>query len=1173
MRLSHIKLAGFKSFVDPTHIALPGQMVGVVGPNGCGKSNVIDALRWVLGESRASALRGESMQDVIFNGSLQRRPVSRASVELVFDNSLGKAAGQWASYAEIAIRRVLQRDGESSYFINNQRVRRKDITDIFLGTGLGARAYAIIEQGMISRIIEAKPEELRVFLEEAAGVSRYRDRRRETEHRLADTRDNLLRVADIRQELETQLTHLAAQAEVAKLYRALERQRETAQQLLWLLRKQEAALQRSRQAQAAECTKTELEAETAQLRETEARLEQARAAHYLLSDELHGKQGALYEANAEVARLEQQLGHFQAQRQRIGQQIASNERLIEQQRAQSQVVLQKLEHWRHEQEVAALRLEDAVLVVEEEAERLPQAEAEFQMAQEHSQTVQRERLLLQQQVQLVESQRGHLQRVIQQLETRRVRLLLEKDNLPPPDEAELERVRGEYAELEVSRTDSQQRLAVLQEQLPQADTARRKLRATLVQQERMLAQTEARLAALQQLQQRLDAEQSLPAWLARHGLTHAPRLWQSLRIAAGWETALEAVLRERLNAITLQNLDEAEAWGNAPPGKLVVFAAEVGRDLSRHGTDVGINPDLQRLSKFVTCQDESAATVLADWLASVYVADGLADALARRGGLPPGACLVTPQGHLVGAHGVVFHAPDSALAGVLARSREIERLERESAEQQTGLEFARQHQDEAERAHQQIEGQIAPLRQQVNEAQQRQHGLQMLALKLSQAGERSRERIQQIGSEMQEIAGQLSEEERGQQELALQLEALTERFAGFQAEVEQAQRRMAERESVLRSQRARSQQAQQVLQEARFYVKTCADKLVDAEQEQRRSTVSQTQIEHDIALLREEQAQILDDDAQQDLQQALGSRAQCEAALAAARNALEAATQALNRLDRERLIGEQRLPPLRDKLAELTLKEQESRLHFEQWAAQLQGVDEATLMPLLADARPNALQAELNRLAAEIESLGAVNLAALDELQSAQERKAWLDAQAADLTEAMATLESAIRRIDRESRELLMGTFNEVNRHLAELFPVLFAGGEARLVLTGDEILDSGVQVMAQPPGKKNSTIHLLSGGEKALTAIALVFSLFQLNPAPFCLLDEVDAPLDDTNTERLGKLIKKMSERTQFVFISHNKITMELAQQLIGVTMQEKGVSRVVAVDIEAALKMREEG
>ncbi|WP_035384612.1 chromosome segregation protein SMC [Ferriphaselus sp. R-1] len=1163
MRLSHIKLAGFKSFVDPTHIALPGQLVGVVGPNGCGKSNVIDALRWVLGESKASALRGESMQDVIFNGSVQRKPVARASVELVFDNTLGKAAGQWASYAEISIKRILKRDGDSSYYINNQHVRRKDVTDIFLGTGLGARAYAIIEQGMISRIIEAKPEELRVFLEEAAGVSRYRDRRRETENRLADTRDNLLRVDDVLQELDAQLLRLAEQAEVARRYRALEHQRDTAQQLLWLVKRQEAALQRAKFAQGVEQAQLALEAETARLRASEAQLETARAAHYRQADEVHARQGALYEANAEVLRLEQQIAHLAAQRQRIGQQIASNERLIAQQQAQLQAVKQKQSHWTQEQSAAGGRLGDAEQNAAAEAARLPEFETAAANAQNQFSAVQRERLLRQQQVELAESQRGLLQRATQQLESRRSRLLLEQANLPRPDTATLEHVQLELAALETTRSKQQKDLAELQAQLPQADIARRHLRTAAVQQERVLAQTEARLAALQQLQQKLDTHQALNSWLAKHGLQTAPRLWQALRVAAGWDNALEAVLRERLNAIQL----EAGA-ALPPPAPARVAMYQAGREARVHAAPEGLRP----LRSLIECGDTMAQLALNDWLAAVYVADSLEQALAHRDELPTGGSFVTPQGHQVSAHGVAFHAPDNVLHGVLARQREIEQLDGEAQEQRAHLEAARQQASAAERTHADTEAQIAPLRQQVNEAQQHLHGLQMQALKLAQANERSIERAGQIDRELQEIADSLTGELEQQQAVAVQLEAARHALTGFEAQAAQAQRYLGEQDSALRQQRARSQQAQQALQEARYYAKTCADKLTDVAQERQRVEVSLAQIEHDIGLFRAELTALPEAQTQTQVQQALTVRTQREAALAEARNALEQATQALNRLDSERLSCAQRLPPLRDKVAELTLKEQEARLHFEQWAEQLQGVDETALQPLLDNARPAALQGELIRLGSEIEALGAVNLAALEELQAAQQRKTYLDAQAADLRVAMDTLETAIRRIDRESRELLMATYEAVNRNLAELFPVLFAGGEARLVLTGEEILDSGVQVMAQPPGKKNSSIHLLSGGEKALTAISLVFALFQLNPAPFCLLDEVDAPLDDTNTERLCQLIRKMAPHTQFVFISHNKITMELAQQLVGVTMQEKGVSKVVAVDIEEALRMREE-
>ena len=1167
MRLSHIKLAGFKSFVDPTHIALPGQIVGVVGPNGCGKSNVIDALRWVLGESKASALRGSTMQDVIFNGSSKRKPVSRASVELVFDNALGKAVGQWSSYAEIAIKRVLKRDGDSSYYINNQQVRRKDVTDIFLGTGLGSRAYAIIEQGMISRIIEAKPEELRIFLEEAAGVSKYRDRRRETELRIADTRDNLLRVGDIQQELDKQLMHLGAQAEVAKQYRAFESQRDTAQQLFWLLKQQEAQALRVRHQQAVEKTRIELDAQTAQLREIESQLESARSGHYQLSDALHVKQGEFYSANAEIARLEQQIAHVATQRQRLALQISQAKQQIEQQNNQRGGTQSLLEHWQRQQESAVVKLAEAEQNAECEAESLPAAEASASQALQRYHDVQREQLQLQQQLQLADTQRVNMQRNEQQVELRRSRLLLEKDNLPRGDGAALLQAKQQVAELEIERAIAVEQLASLQQQLPQADEQRRQVRAELQQRERALAQTEARLHALQQIQAHLDNDQALTAWLQRHQLEGKPRLWQSIQIANGWEDALEAVLRERINAIALAQID-APALDDLPPAKLALLFT------AKSNVAAALPFTYRPLLEHVQCQDSKIMPALRDWLHQVYAVEDMEQALAVRALLTIGAWLVTPQGHMVGAHSVLFHAPDSQLHGVLARQREIEQLEAQVVDQVQAVVGLRENLAHAEQVHQQIDMQISPLRRSGDEMQQRLHGLQMHILKLTQAAEHSAERLAQIDQEMQEMGELLINEQMQIQVVDEQMADLRVQNAECYARIDEAQRNANMLDMALREQRSRMQHAQHALQEARFFDQTCKDKVADLQRGIAQAAATLSQLEFNLIGLDEELTSSADVDVQEQLQQALQLRQITESGLAEARNALEYATAAMQQLEQARMAGEHSLEPLRVRLSDLTLKEQESRLHFEQWSEQLQGVDEAKLLPLLSagNYKIQSLQNELNRLLAAIEALGAVNLAALDELQAATERKTYLDAQAQDLNEAMATLEDAIRRIDKESRELLMDTYNKVNEHLAQMFPILFGGGEARLVLTGEEILDSGVQVMAQPPGKKNSSIHLMSGGEKALTAISLVFSLFQLNPAPFCLLDEVDAPLDDSNTERLCKLVKKMSEQTQFVFISHNKIAMEMAEQLIGVTMQEKGVSKVVTVDIQEALRMRDE-
>ena len=752
MRLSHIKLAGFKSFVDPTHISLPGQIVGVVGPNGCGKSNVIDALRWVLGESKASALRGETLQDVIFNGSERRRAVSRASVELIFDNSLGKAAGQWSSYAEISIKRVLLRNGDSSYHINNQHVRRKDITDIFLGTGLGPRAYAIIEQGMISRIIEARPEELRVFLEEAAGVSRYRERRRETELRIHDTRDNLLRVGDILQELDKQLAHLGIQAEAARQYHLLEKQRDTTQRLLWLVRKQEAEALRAKFTLAAARVNAELEAEIALLRDIESQLETSRNGHYLLSDALHARQGEFYAVNAEIARLEQQIKHAAELRQRVALQITAAEKHIEQQQLQRQGMQAMLEHWQRQQDGATVREAEALHHAEQESQKLPEAEQAARKTQERHNTLQRELLQQQQRLQLADTQRENLQRNIQNLESRSSRLMMERDNLPRHDSGAFQQAQQKLAEHEAERVVQVQQFANLQEQLPQLDNERRRLRASLQQQERLAAQTEARLKALQQLQQHIDSDRNLNVWLQRRQLDKLPRLWQSIRIESGWEDALEAVLRERLNAIAVPSLGDAATWDEAPAAKLALFeAAASSFQAATDSTGCGMESCAIPLLNYVQCLDARLEPVMRDWLMHVYAAGDLVMAYTLCDKLPPCGWFVTPAGHLVGARSILFHAPDSQLHGVLSRQREIEILRLELTGQNDHADYSRQQAAQADICYQSLEAQIAPLRTRGNELQQLLHGLQMQLLKLEQARERSAERSMQIEREMQAI--------------------------------------------------------------------------------------------------------------------------------------------------------------------------------------------------------------------------------------------------------------------------------------------------------------------------------------------------------------------------------------------------------------------------------------
>ena len=1171
MRLTHIKLAGFKSFVDPVNIPIPAQLVGVVGPNGCGKSNVIDAVRWVLGESQAKQLRGETMQDVIFNGSGGRKPAGRASVELIFDNGLGKAAGQWSQYAEIAIKRVLTRNGESTYYINNLHVRRRDVTDLFLGTGLGVRAYAIIEQGMISRIIEAKPEELRVFLEEAAGISKYKERRRETGLRLHDSRENLLRVDDIRRELETQLQNLDAQASVAQQYHDLQQQLTTAQNQFWLLRKTEAQAQRERYQKDVERLGIELEAQIAQLRDMENRLEQSRAAHYAASDALHAAQGDLYSANAEVARVEQQLQHLRENRQRIENQLNSLREqlaLVEKQRETSAGLL---EHWRSELEKARVKVEQATQHAAQQGQGLPLAEQAFRDSQQRVGELQSSLAKAGQEGQVEETHRTHAIKTLQQLQSRRERLMLEQQGLPRPDQAGLEQKQRDLSALEMQLNQAKETLATAQQQLPAAEQAKLEAERALQAEIQQATKLEAQLHALQKLQSRIGSDDKLQAWLAKYHLVALPRLWQSLHIEPGWENALEAVLRERLNALALDSLQAAETWlQDTPPGQLTVFETAQGAAAERPMT----GPPLSPLRHLVTCRGAAAESLLDDWLHAVYTVEDRAQGMQLRHELAHGAMLVSREGDIFTRHSIAFYAPQSELHGVLQRQNEIEQLSTELVQQEAQLAAHKETALQTAAHVAQCQADLVGLRNQVSETQSHHHRLQMEAVQLTQMVERATQRSEQIGHELAEIGEQIEGETEQQLTSESRLEEIQATLDELKEHFEAGKQARAQAENTLSEQRQAAQSAEREAQSALFHEKDCQNKISELN-----NNIQTLNENYSAAKVRLEQAhseQLELDEApiQQALQLALTSRQSHEQSLMQARDALEGVSQALKQLEQERMITEQKLDPLRQRAEEARLKEQEARLNETQFAEQLQAAaaDEVALLASLdKNAKPNLLQTAMVGLNEAILALGAVNLAALDELQTGRERKAYLDAQADDLNQAIETLESAIRRIDRETRERLQSTFDTVNRSMSELFPTLFGGGEAYLVLTGEEILDAGVQVVAQPPGKKNSSIHLLSGGEKALTALSLVFSLFKLNPAPFCLLDEVDAPLDDSNTERFCELVKKMSQETQFLFISHNKITMEMAQRLIGVTMQESGISRVVAVDIEEAMRMQE--
>lgn len=1163
MRLSSIKLSGFKSFVDPTNFQVPGQLVGVVGPNGCGKSNIIDAVRWVLGESKASELRGESMQDVIFNGSTHRKSAGRASVELVFDNNAGKAAGQWGQYAEIAVKRTLTRDGTSTYYINGQPVRRRDIQDIFLGTGLGPRAYAIIGQGMIARIIESRPEELRVFLEEAAGVSKYKERRRETENRLSDTRENLLRVEDILRELNANLEKLEAQAAVANRFRQLQADQEEKQKLLWLMRKNEAKAEQVKFFREMEEAQTALEAQTAKLRSVETDLEHLRQAHFAAGDRLHTAQGALYQINSEIGSLEAQIKFVVESRTRLQNQIVTLTAQRDGWLAQEQEQREGQEEAEMQLEELAARAEGAQIAVEVHNERLPELEAAWRAGQERQSASRARTMQVQQRIELASAHGRNAVGILSNLAARRERLQQERNGLNLPDSATLDNLRLQLEEKQQALEEQTMLLDEATGRQEAVELERKEAHAQVQVESAANAQLEARLNALRQMQERVQTQGKVQPWLEKHELAGLPRLWQKLDVEEGWETALEAVLRERSGALEVSNIDWAKAFvGDAPPARLALYAPQAGGHAPA--------PDgLKPFSSLLRVNDAGVRGVLEDWLHGVYVAVDAAQAFAERARLPQGAAFVTRDGHLVTRSSVRFHAPDAEQDGMLARQHEIENIGKQLKAQALLADEARARAVRADAAVTDLARRLQDARGRVATLQREVHALHIEVLKQSEIEARFNQRSGQIAADLSEIAAQEAEQRQAQAESEQEFEQLDLELAELQEAHEDGQTAFLEQEQALGRARDHLRELERSAQEAQFAERAQRSRIEELRRTMATAATQAEQVGASLAQARLELEALESGTAHEGLQELLDRRTKQEVALSDARHELDQVAQQLRAAEEARMGSERSLQPQRDRITEMQLKEQAARLNQEQFAEALAatGADEAALAEKLdPELKPQYLQGEVTRLTNAINGLGAVNLAAVDELAQATERKRFLDSQNADLNEAITTLEDAIGRIDRETRDLLQDTFDRVNGHFSELFPILFGGGNAKLVMTGDEILDAGVQVMAQPPGKKNATIHLLSGGEKALTATALVFSMFRLNPAPFCLLDEVDAPLDDANTERFCRMVKRMSDHTQFLFISHNKIAMEMASQLIGVTMQEQGVSRIVAVDMESA-------
>ncbi|CAM3981321.1 chromosome segregation protein SMC [Ectopseudomonas alcaliphila] len=1159
MRLKSIKLAGFKSFVDPTTVSFPSNMAAVVGPNGCGKSNIIDAVRWVMGESSAKNLRGESMTDVIFNGSNTRKPVTQASIELIFDNSDNSLVGEYAAFAEISIRRRVTRDGQNTYFLNGTKCRRRDITDIFLGTGLGPRSYSIIEQGMISKLIEAKPEELRNFIEEAAGISKYKERRRETENRIRRTQENLERLSDLREELERQLERLHRQAQAAEKYQEYKAEERQLKAQLLALRWQSLNLQVGSREQVIGDQEVAFEALVAEQRSADASIERLRDGHHELSERFNLVQGRFYSVGGDIARVEQSIQHGQ---QRL-RQLQDDLREAEKARLETESHLghdrtllatlgEELEMLLPEQEMTAA-------AAEESAASLEEAETAMHGWQEQWDGFNQRSAEPRRQAEVQQSRIAQLEQSLERLAERQRRLNEELQQLAadPEDAAILELNEQlaagelEHEALQLGEEQQAERLQQLRDELQQAGQAQQQAQGEL-------QRLNGRLASLEALQQAaLDPGQGAGEWLREQNLLQRPRLAEGLRVEAGWELAVETVLGADLQAVLLDDFTGLD-FSSLEQGELRLASPASG----------GARRAGSLLDKVESSHD------LSPWLASVRPVESLEQALAARAQLADGESLISRDGYWVGRHFLRVRRAAEADSGVLARGQELERLqlereEREAAlaqldERLLGLRDEQRHQEEL-REQQRRQGQ--ELARQLSELKAK---LSASQAKAEQLGLRRR----RLQDELQEAAEQREIEQEQLGESRLQLQDALDAMA---LDNEQ-------RESLLASRDSLRERLDRVRQEARQH-KDHAHQLavrvgsLKAQHDSTRQALERLEMQAERLHERREQLSLNLEEGEAPLEELrikleelLERRMAVDDELRQARLALEDADRELRDAEKRRTQAEQQAQLLRSQLEQQRMDWQSLNVRRKALADQL-AEDNYDLHGVIAtlpdEASEGAWEEELERMAARIARLGPINLAAIDEYQQQSERKRYLDAQDADLVEALETLENVIRKIDKETRNRFKDTFDQINGGLQALFPKVFGGGNAYLELTGEDLLDTGVTIMARPPGKKNSTIHLLSGGEKALTALALVFSIFQLNPAPFCMLDEVDAPLDDANVGRYARLVKEMSATVQFIYITHNKIAMEMADQLMGVTMHEPGCSRLVAVDVEEALAM----
>lgn len=1166
MRLEKIKLSGFKSFVDSTTVPVVGNLIGIVGPNGCGKSNIIDAVRWVMGESSAKHLRGGTMADVIFNGSSTRKPIGKAAIELTFDNSEGRAGEEYAQYNTLSIKREVTRDGQSVYHLNGSRCRRKDVTDLFLGTGLGPRSYAIIEQGTISRLVEAKAEDLRVFIEEAAGISKYKDRRREAETRIRNTRENLERLEDLRSEVDRQLESLKRQAKKAEKYTTLKQRERLFREQLLAMRWSKFDAEVKQFDDKIKVMADDLNRIFVEKKQIEESLETIQKEYREKHQAVDQIQGDYYSLGADISRLEQQIQHVRTNKaeakvemERLSVETENVKQDLERDRQQLDTLAQELE----ETEKA---LEEALLVEEEASEQQRESnenQQDWRSKQEDIVSKLTEKI---QQVEIQSTRLTQFERQVEQLTLREQRLQIEHTELTDSyDDEEMDALEQGIELVDTERAEVRQKLDETQGHIQAQRETIKKSHIELAREREEYQDNKGKIASLFLLQQHAMGRDRpvLAGWLERMALTDAPRLAQHLEVEADWENAVEMVLGSYLEAVCVEDARELLEEINAIAGEaLTVFET---RKMPEHDGITGKNLLLEKI-----CSPWN----LYPLLSGIYCAENLQFARQQSTDLEPHESIVTKEGYWLGQGWLMARQEDGEKAGMLQREKELRALKIHQQELSEAIENLDACGREAEGLLHAGEGEREELQQrdQLLTEEIADKNSRLSAFKARQ--EQVKERLTRLDIDRNELVENREQLLRYIEEARLLKEQaregkviLEEDRAELQGQSDEIADRAKENDSIATT-------AREKLQVLKLRHNTLHSSNELTVKQLQRTELQYEKSQQQQQLLEEKTKQSdtpLKDEIEQ-LEDLRLQRLEIEQNLVRMREETELGEAQVKKLNEDRIRLERVHQEKREQMDQERLQQQERQVRRQTIGEQLgemdASIDEVT-QSLPDDADEKAWHKKVEELGTKIEGFGSINLAAIEECGVQAERLEYLDSQNSDLSESLETLEQAIARIDRESRSRFKDTFDRINENLESKFPKLFGGGRAQLELTEQNLLEAGVNIMAHPPGKRNSSIHLLSGGEKALTAVALVFSIFELNPAPFCLLDEVDAPLDDANVGRFSQLVEEMSESVQFIFITHNKATMEIAKELIGVTMKEPGVSKMVTVDMQEAVEL----